>query len=154
MVAAKVKLLSITFGGESGCFVHSHSADGVFGHGFRFFHGHVPFFVVVTTFRRHLSFDMIVFFFNCKTQDKADRPGDHPFLVRMNDADRDPAGIRGNHALTGRVSLFFEFDSKESQPIANPVRTVGAFSPMPPANTSVSSPPNAAANAPIHFLTW
>src|SRR5271157_4543833 len=33
-------------------------------------------------------------------------------------------------------------------------RTVGAFSPMPPANTSVSSPPNAAANAPIHFLTW
>jgi hypothetical protein len=24
---------------------------------------------------------------------------------------------------------------------------VGAFSPMPPANTSVSSPPNAAANA-------
>jgi hypothetical protein len=29
---------------------------------------------------------------------------------------------------------------------------VGAFSPMPPVNTSVSSPPNAAENAPIHFL--
>src|SRR5208337_1561578 len=31
-------------------------------------------------------------------------------------------------------------------------RTMVAFSPMPPANTRVSSPPNAAANAPIHFL--
>ena len=33
-------------------------------------------------------------------------------------------------------------------------RTVGAFSPMPPANTRVSTPPNTAAKAPIHFLTW
>ena len=31
-------------------------------------------------------------------------------------------------------------------------RMAGAFSPMPPANTSVSSPPSAAAKAPIHFL--
>jgi hypothetical protein len=50
VVAAKVDRLSIAFGVESGCFVHSHSADGVFGHGFRFFHGHVPFLVVVTVF--------------------------------------------------------------------------------------------------------
>ncbi len=33
-------------------------------------------------------------------------------------------------------------------------RIVGAFSPMPAANTSVSNPLSAAANAPIHFLTW
>jgi hypothetical protein len=49
VVAAKVERLSIAFGVESGCFVHGHSADGVFGRGFRFFHGHVPFLVVVVT---------------------------------------------------------------------------------------------------------
>jgi hypothetical protein len=48
VVAAKVERLSITFGVESGCFVHGHSADGIFGCGFRFFHGRVPFEVVVT----------------------------------------------------------------------------------------------------------
>ena len=31
-------------------------------------------------------------------------------------------------------------------------RTSGAFSPIPPANTSVSTPPSAAAKAPIHFF--
>ena len=31
-------------------------------------------------------------------------------------------------------------------------RTSGAFSPMPPAKTSVSNPPSAAAKAPIHFF--
>jgi len=49
VVAAKVERLSIALGVESGCFVHGHSADGVFGHGFRFFHGHVPFLVDVVT---------------------------------------------------------------------------------------------------------
>jgi hypothetical protein len=49
VVAAKVESLSIAFGVESGCLVHDHSADGVFGHGFRFFHGHVSFLVVVVT---------------------------------------------------------------------------------------------------------
>jgi hypothetical protein len=34
LVAAKVERLSIAFGVESGRFVHGHSADGVFGHGF------------------------------------------------------------------------------------------------------------------------
>ena len=47
VVAAKVERLSIAFGVKSGCFVHGHSADGIFGHGFRFFHGHVSFLVVV-----------------------------------------------------------------------------------------------------------
>ena len=41
-VAAKVEPLSITFGVDSGGFVHGHAADGVSGHGFRFIHGHVP----------------------------------------------------------------------------------------------------------------
>jgi hypothetical protein len=47
VVAAKVERLSITFGVESGGFVHGHSADGIFGRGFRFFHGHVSFLVVI-----------------------------------------------------------------------------------------------------------
>ena len=38
----------------------------------------------------------------------------------MNDANTDPAGLRGNHARIGYVSLFFEFDSKEFQPVADP----------------------------------
>jgi hypothetical protein len=47
-LAAKVERLSLSFGVESGCCVHGHSADGVFGDGFRFFHGHAPFLVIVT----------------------------------------------------------------------------------------------------------
>ena len=47
VVAAKVERLSIAFGVESRGFVHVHSADGVFGHGFRFFHCFVSFLVVV-----------------------------------------------------------------------------------------------------------
>jgi len=45
VVAAKVELLSIAFGVERGGFVHVHSANGVFGYGLWFFHGHghVPF---------------------------------------------------------------------------------------------------------------
>jgi len=50
VVAAKVERLSIAFDVESRCFVHGHSADGVFGHGFRFFHDHVPFVVSVIVF--------------------------------------------------------------------------------------------------------
>jgi hypothetical protein len=50
VVAAKVERLPIAFGVESGSFVHGHSADGVFGLGFRFIHGHVSFLVVVTMF--------------------------------------------------------------------------------------------------------
>ncbi len=43
----------------------------------------------------------------------------------MNDADCNPAGRRGNQALIRRVLLFFEFDSKESQPSANPAAERG-----------------------------
>ena len=49
MLAAKVERLPISFGMERGGFVHGHSADGVFGRGFRFIHGHVPFQGVVVT---------------------------------------------------------------------------------------------------------
>ena len=48
-VAAKVVRLAIAFGGQSGGFVHGHSANRVFGHGFRFFHGHVSFLVLFVT---------------------------------------------------------------------------------------------------------
>jgi hypothetical protein len=34
MVTAKVERLSIAFGVESRCFIHGHSANGVFGHRF------------------------------------------------------------------------------------------------------------------------
>jgi hypothetical protein len=49
VVAAKVKRLAIAFGVESGGLVHGHTADGVFGRGFRFIHGHVPFLGVVVS---------------------------------------------------------------------------------------------------------
>jgi hypothetical protein len=60
VVAAKVEGLSIAFGVENGCFVQGHSADGVFSHGFRFFHGHVPFLVVLS-----LSFVPVVYVVSC-----------------------------------------------------------------------------------------
>ena len=50
LVAAKKERLSTAFDMESGGFVHGHSADRVFGHGFRFFHGHISFLVVVIIF--------------------------------------------------------------------------------------------------------
>jgi hypothetical protein len=49
VVTAKVERLSIAFGVESGCFAHGHAADGVFGLGFRFIHGHIPLLRVVDT---------------------------------------------------------------------------------------------------------
>ena len=55
VVAAKVDRLSIAFGVESGCFVHGHAADGVFGHGFRFIHGHVPFLLLLLSFDSDFS---------------------------------------------------------------------------------------------------
>ena len=45
----------------------------------------------------------------------------------MNDADDNSAGRRGNYALVRRVVLFFEFDSKESQSIANPSADCGCI---------------------------
>jgi hypothetical protein len=90
-----------------------------------------------------------MFLFHCEVQNVANHVCDHPFLGRMNNAVCDTAVRRGNHPRTDRVLLFFEFDSKEFQTIANP----GAFSPIPPVNTNLSSPPNKVANAPIYFLT-
>jgi hypothetical protein len=49
--------------------------------------------------------------FLAKAENVANRLGDHAFFVRANDADRNPAGFYGNHALIRRDSLFFEFDS-------------------------------------------
>jgi hypothetical protein len=47
--AAKIERLSIAFGVDRGGLVHGHAADGVFGRGFRFIHGHVPFLGVVVS---------------------------------------------------------------------------------------------------------
>src|SRR5208282_5657719 len=80
-----------------------------------------PFFTFMTMFFSDTFFVfMIIFPFTCKTQNAADRFSYHPLLVRVNDADGDPAGRRGNHPRVRHVSFFFEFDSKESQPIADP----------------------------------
>ena len=43
MVAAKVESLSIAFGVDGGCFIYSHAAERVFGHGVRLFHGSLSF---------------------------------------------------------------------------------------------------------------
>jgi hypothetical protein len=48
VLAAKVERLAIAYGLESGCFVHGHAADGVFGRGFRCIHGHVPFLLLLS----------------------------------------------------------------------------------------------------------
>jgi hypothetical protein len=76
---------------------------------------------------------MAHFLSTLEAENAANGPGDHEFFVRANDGDRNPAGRRGNHVRIGRISLFFEFDSKESQPIANP----GANS----ANLMLDEPP-------------
>ena len=55
-----------------------------------------------------------------KAEHVAHRPGNHEFFVRVNDADRDSTGLRGNHAFIRRIALFFDFNAKESQPVANP----------------------------------
>ena len=55
-----------------------------------------------------------------KAENAANRFGDHDFFVAMDDADSDPAGIRGNYAFIRLVSLFFEFNAKKFQPGANP----------------------------------
>jgi hypothetical protein len=47
VIAAKVERLPIAFSVESAGFVYTHSADGVFGHEFRFAHVQIPFLVVV-----------------------------------------------------------------------------------------------------------
>ena len=57
---------------------------------------------------------------HAEAENSADRARDHPFLVRMNDADRNPACCRRDHILIRRVSLFFEFDPQKSQPFADP----------------------------------
>ena len=49
-----------------------------------------------------------------KAEDLANRLGYYLLFVRMNDADHNSAGYRGNHALVHRVLLFFEFDSKKA----------------------------------------
>jgi hypothetical protein len=46
-IAAEAERLHIALALGRDCFAHGHSADGIFGHGFRFFRGHVPFLVVV-----------------------------------------------------------------------------------------------------------
>ncbi len=73
--------------------------------------------------------------------------------VRMTRTATRPAAVE----ITPSFAAFrFSSSSIPRNPSPSQIRarTVGAFSPMPPANTSVSSPPSAAAKAPIHFLAW
>ena len=47
-VTAKIEGFPIVFVVERGGVIHGHSTNGVLGHGFRFIHGRVSFWVVVT----------------------------------------------------------------------------------------------------------
>ena len=62
-------------------------------------------------------------------ENAVNHPGDHLFFIGVNDANRDPSGGSGNHPLVLRVSIFIEFDSKKSQPIANPGANRGSVLP-------------------------
>jgi hypothetical protein len=61
-----------------------------------------------------------MFLFHRQIQNAADHARNHPFFIRVNDADHNPTGWRGNQTSIRCVSLFFEFDCKKSQPFANP----------------------------------
>jgi len=62
---------------------------------------------------------MNTFSFRCKTQNMAYRVRDHPFFVRVNDADRNPTGRGGNDTLTLLITLTIEFNSKKAQPFTD-----------------------------------
>jgi hypothetical protein len=48
------------------------------------------------------------------------RTYDHKFLVGVDDSYLDAPGVRRTQRCILRIALLVEFDSKESQPIANP----------------------------------
>jgi hypothetical protein len=82
--------------------------------------------------------------FSAKAENTASNIGYHAVFVRANDANRNPADRRGNHALIPCVAFFFEFDSKESQPevtecSAIQTRQEGAMMPTAP-TTPMSKP--------------
>ena len=93
-----------------------------------------------------------LFVYCARFENAADRARNHQFFVRANDAHRDAAGVRGNHGRILRIARLVQFDAEEAQPLTNARADGGAFSPMPPAKTSVSNPPSAAAKEPIHFF--
>ena len=55
-----------------------------------------------------------------KSECAANHLGYHAFFVRANDADRNPAGVRGNHPRSLRIARLIQFNAEEAQPIANP----------------------------------
>jgi hypothetical protein len=63
-----------------------------------------------------------------------------------------PGKLRGNHALIRRISLFFEFDSKEYQPITNPGANSGRILSDATSKHQRVHSTNAVAKALIHFL--
>jgi hypothetical protein len=63
---------------------------------------------------------MIVFLSGWKVYSAAERFGDHHFLVRMHDADRDAAALCGNQACTCCITRFLDLDSKRLQSLADP----------------------------------
>ena len=92
-------------------------------------------------------------FFPCaEAEDADDRPCDHEFLVGANDTHGDLTTVRRNQRRVLCVAPLVQFNAEEAELIADPSRTSGAFSPIPPVKTSVSNPPSAAAKEPIHFL--
>ena len=71
--------------------------------------------------------------------------------VRMTRTVTRPVGVEITAAFVALRGLLNSIPRKRS-PSQMRVRISGAFSPMPPAKTSVSNPPSAAAKEPIHFF--
>ena len=66
----------------------------------------------------------------------------------------DAAGPPGNHVFIRSVSLFVDLDAEKLQTIANASADHRRAFADTSRKTSVSTPPSAAAKAPIHFFTW
>src|SRR5579872_1436110 len=52
-------------------------------------------------------------------ENAAHRARNHQILVRSNDANPDPAGIRGNHPRSLCIARLAQFDAEESQSLAD-----------------------------------
>jgi len=57
---------------------------------------------------------------HAKSGDAAHRARNHQFFVRANDADLNPAGVRGNHIGLSGVARLIQFEGEKAESLANP----------------------------------
>lgn len=82
-------------------------------------------------------------------QSLASVAGDHEILVRLHYPHR--AFSAADDLSMSCVCVAIDLNAQMLQALQVSARTGAARSPMPPVNTSVGTPPNAAANAPINL---